>query len=147
MESAKLTTALTITMIVLVAFTSSGAMAQEFGTAPAPSPSMESAGMALPVPALLAAVVSLSTFDVSSRVPCRMSFDDPLDFPLLSSSPSIDDLSSLLTVTTIFPALSISQSVLTVTTISPTSTAGESTVHCHHSSTISTACSLPQLTT
>ncbi|GKF21546.1 hypothetical protein Tco_0070184, partial [Tanacetum coccineum] len=46
-------------MIVLLAFTSSGTMAQEFGAAPAPSPSMESAGMALQVPALLAAVVSL----------------------------------------------------------------------------------------
>ncbi|KAI3681131.1 hypothetical protein L6452_35915 [Arctium lappa] len=62
MKSAKLTTALTITMIVLVAFTSSGAMAQEFGAAPAPSPSMESAGMALPVPAILAAVVSLGSY-------------------------------------------------------------------------------------
>ncbi|KAI3681128.1 hypothetical protein L6452_35911 [Arctium lappa] len=60
MESAKLTTALTITMIVVMAFTSSGTMAQEFGAAPAPSPSMESAGTVLPVPAFLAAVVSLA---------------------------------------------------------------------------------------
>ncbi|KAI3734630.1 hypothetical protein L6452_14103 [Arctium lappa] len=44
MESDKLTTGLTITMIVLMAFTSSGTMAQDFGAAPAPSPSMESAG-------------------------------------------------------------------------------------------------------
>ncbi|GKB09942.1 hypothetical protein Tco_0843865 [Tanacetum coccineum] len=58
MESAKLATALTIAMIVLLAFTSSGTMAQEFGAAPAPSPSMESAGMALQVPALLAVIVS-----------------------------------------------------------------------------------------
>ncbi|GJU20004.1 hypothetical protein Tco_1571196 [Tanacetum coccineum] len=41
-------------MIVFIAFTSSGTMAQEFGAAPAPSPSMESTGMALQVPALLA---------------------------------------------------------------------------------------------
>ncbi|KAI3727896.1 hypothetical protein L6452_16524 [Arctium lappa] len=47
MESDKLTTGLTITMIVLMAFTSSGTMAQDFGAAPAPSPSMESAGTAL----------------------------------------------------------------------------------------------------
>ncbi|KAI3824633.1 hypothetical protein L1987_06098 [Smallanthus sonchifolius] len=58
MESCKLATALTI--MVLMAFTSSGTMAQEFGAAPAPSPSMESAGMALQVPALLAAIASLS---------------------------------------------------------------------------------------
>ncbi|GJZ36497.1 hypothetical protein Tco_0582688, partial [Tanacetum coccineum] len=58
MESVKLATALTIGMIVLSAFTSSGTMAQEFGAAPAPSPSMESAGMALQVPALLAVIVS-----------------------------------------------------------------------------------------
>ncbi|GKC33724.1 hypothetical protein Tco_1046108 [Tanacetum coccineum] len=57
MESIKLATALTITMIVFMAFTSSGTMAQEFGAAPAPAPSMESAGMALRVPAILAAVV------------------------------------------------------------------------------------------
>nr|GEW62396.1 MLO-related protein [Tanacetum cinerariifolium] len=43
-------------MIVFMAFTRT--MAQEFGSAPAPSPSMESAGMALQVPALLAAIVS-----------------------------------------------------------------------------------------
>ncbi|KVH89290.1 hypothetical protein Ccrd_008723 [Cynara cardunculus var. scolymus] len=60
MGSVKLTTALTITMMVLLAFTTSGIMAQEFGAAPAPSPSMESAGMVLPVPALLAAIVSLA---------------------------------------------------------------------------------------
>ncbi|PWA77653.1 hypothetical protein CTI12_AA224020 [Artemisia annua] len=47
MESIKLATALTITMIVFMAFTSSGTMAQEFGAAPAPAPSMESVGMAL----------------------------------------------------------------------------------------------------
>nr|GEY28521.1 MLO-related protein [Tanacetum cinerariifolium] len=58
MESIKLATALTIAMIVLSAFTSSGTMAQEFVAAPAPSPSMESAGMALQVPALLAVIVS-----------------------------------------------------------------------------------------
>ena len=62
MESIKLATALTITMIVFMAFTSSGTMAQEFGAAPAPAPSMESAGMALQVPALLAAVVSLMAY-------------------------------------------------------------------------------------
>ncbi|PWA77652.1 Mlo-related protein [Artemisia annua] len=56
MESVKLATALTITMIVFMAFTSSGTMAQEFAAAPAPSPSMESAGVALQVPALLAAI-------------------------------------------------------------------------------------------
>ncbi|KAI3709852.1 hypothetical protein L2E82_39620 [Cichorium intybus] len=60
MEGVKLSTALAITMIVLIAFTSSGTVAQEFGAAPAPSPSMESAGMALQVPALLAAIVSLA---------------------------------------------------------------------------------------
>ena len=59
MGGVKLTSVLAITMIVLMAFTSCGTMAQEFGAAPAPPPSMESAGMALPVPALLAAVVSL----------------------------------------------------------------------------------------
>ncbi|XP_024993268.1 uncharacterized protein LOC112527024 [Cynara cardunculus var. scolymus] len=59
MEFVKVITALTITMIILMAFTSTGTMAQNFGSAPAPSPSMESAGMALSVPALLAAVVSL----------------------------------------------------------------------------------------
>ena len=58
MESVKLATALTIAMIVIMTFTTSGTMAQEFGAAPAPSPSMESAGVALQVPALLAAVVS-----------------------------------------------------------------------------------------
>ncbi|GJX40001.1 hypothetical protein Tco_0254991 [Tanacetum coccineum] len=42
-------------MIVFMAFTSSGTMAQEFGAAPAPSSSMKSAGMSLQVPALLAA--------------------------------------------------------------------------------------------
>ncbi|GKC87525.1 hypothetical protein Tco_1148174 [Tanacetum coccineum] len=56
MESIKLATALTITMIVFMAFTSSGTMAQEFGAAPAPAPSMESAGKVLQVPAILAAV-------------------------------------------------------------------------------------------
>ncbi|GJT17230.1 hypothetical protein Tco_0875936 [Tanacetum coccineum] len=61
MESVKLATALTITMIVFMAFTSSGTMAQEFGAAPAPSPSMESAGMALQVPALLAALATALT--------------------------------------------------------------------------------------
>ncbi|KAJ0928021.1 hypothetical protein HanRHA438_Chr04g0189451 [Helianthus annuus] len=59
MESVKLATTLAITMMVL---TSYGAMAQEFGAAPAPSPSMENAGMALQVPALLAAVVSLVAY-------------------------------------------------------------------------------------
>ncbi|GJX99109.1 hypothetical protein Tco_0356128 [Tanacetum coccineum] len=57
MGSAKLATVLAITMIVLMAFTSFGTMAQEFRAAPAPSPSMKSAGMALQVPALLAAIV------------------------------------------------------------------------------------------
>ncbi|KAI3741495.1 hypothetical protein L1987_59169 [Smallanthus sonchifolius] len=59
MESVKLATALTIATVVL---TSCGTMAQEFAAAPAPSPSMESAGMALQVPALLAAVVSLVAY-------------------------------------------------------------------------------------
>lgn len=62
MESVKLATSLTITMIVLMAFASSGTMAQEFGAAPAPSPSMESTGLALQVPVLLAAVVSLVVY-------------------------------------------------------------------------------------
>ncbi|GKC58317.1 tyrosine decarboxylase 1-like protein [Tanacetum coccineum] len=62
MESIKLATALTITMIVFMAFTSSGTMAQEFGAAPAPAPSMESAGMALQVPAILSAVVSKTCY-------------------------------------------------------------------------------------
>ncbi|MFS7889654.1 hypothetical protein Hanom_Chr00s000004g01609511 [Helianthus anomalus] len=56
MEGVKLATALAI--MVLIAFTSSGTMAQEFGAAPAPSPSMESDGTVLRVSALLAAVVS-----------------------------------------------------------------------------------------
>ncbi|KAL8192226.1 hypothetical protein R6Q57_027893 [Mikania cordata] len=59
MTSVKLATGLAIAMVVL---TSCGSMAQEFGAAPAPSPSMESAGMALQVPALLAAVVSLVAY-------------------------------------------------------------------------------------
>ncbi|KAI3495580.1 hypothetical protein L1887_37924 [Cichorium endivia] len=65
----KLATPLAITMIVLIAFTSTGTVAQEFGAAPAPSPSMENAGMALQVPALLAAIVSLAacTSVVESR--------------------------------------------------------------------------------
>ncbi|MFS7889652.1 hypothetical protein Hanom_Chr00s000004g01609491 [Helianthus anomalus] len=48
--------------MVLIAFTSSGTMAQEFGAAPAPSPSMESDGTVLRVSALLAAVVSLVAY-------------------------------------------------------------------------------------
>nr|GEV42376.1 ataxia telangiectasia mutated family protein [Tanacetum cinerariifolium] len=60
--SVKLATTLTFSMIVLLAFTCSGTMAQEFGAAPAPSPSMESTGMALQVPALLAVVVSLVAY-------------------------------------------------------------------------------------
>ena len=60
MGGEKIATALTITMIVLMAFNSSGTMAQEFGGAPAPSPSMQSDGMALQVPVLLAAIVSLA---------------------------------------------------------------------------------------
>ncbi|CAH1445149.1 unnamed protein product [Lactuca virosa] len=60
-KGVKLATFLAITMIVLMAFTSSGTMAQEFEAAPAPSPSMQSAGIALQVPALLAAIVSLVT--------------------------------------------------------------------------------------
>ncbi|KAL8235975.1 hypothetical protein R6Q59_017056 [Mikania micrantha] len=59
MTSIKLATGLAIAMVVL---TSCGSMAQEFGAAPAPSPSMESAGMTLQVPALLAAVVSLVAY-------------------------------------------------------------------------------------
>ena len=62
MGSAKLATVLAIAMMVLVAFTNSGTMAQEFGATPAPSPSMESAGMALQVPALLAAIVSFVAY-------------------------------------------------------------------------------------
>ncbi|KAI3495582.1 hypothetical protein L1887_37926 [Cichorium endivia] len=68
MEGVKLSTALAITMIVLIAFTSSGTVAQEFGAAPAPSPSMENAGMALQVPALLAAIVSLAVCLTRSAV-------------------------------------------------------------------------------
>ncbi|KAK9064362.1 hypothetical protein SSX86_015744 [Deinandra increscens subsp. villosa] len=72
MESCKLATTLTITIVVLMACTSFGTMAQEVGAvgceglwagaAPAPSPSMESAGMALQVPALLAGIVSLVAY-------------------------------------------------------------------------------------
>ncbi|GKE94215.1 hypothetical protein Tco_1579070 [Tanacetum coccineum] len=54
--SAKLPTVLAITVIVFMAFTSFSTMAQKFGEAPAPSLSMESAGMALQVPVLFAAV-------------------------------------------------------------------------------------------
>ncbi|PWA75970.1 Aromatic-L-amino-acid decarboxylase [Artemisia annua] len=63
MESVKLATAFTITMIVFMAFTSSGTMAQEFAAAPAPSPSMESAGVALQVPVLLAANIKSNTMN------------------------------------------------------------------------------------
>ncbi|KAJ0455749.1 hypothetical protein HanRHA438_Chr15g0706671 [Helianthus annuus] len=59
MEIVKLATTLTIAMMVL---TSCGAMAQELGAAPAPSPSMENAGMVLQVPALLAVVVSFVAY-------------------------------------------------------------------------------------
>ncbi|KAI3824632.1 hypothetical protein L1987_06096 [Smallanthus sonchifolius] len=44
MLSVKLATAV-LTIMVLIAFTGSGTMAQESGAAPAPSPSMESDGM------------------------------------------------------------------------------------------------------
>ena len=60
MGGVKVATAFTIAMIVVMALTSCGTMAQEFGAAPAPSPSMESAGMTLQVPALLAVIVSLA---------------------------------------------------------------------------------------
>ncbi|KAK1422832.1 hypothetical protein QVD17_18121 [Tagetes erecta] len=56
-----LATALTITMMVLMVLTS-GTMAQEVGAAPAPSPSLESGGMALQVPALVAVVVSFVAY-------------------------------------------------------------------------------------
>ncbi|KAL8228802.1 hypothetical protein R6Q57_013703 [Mikania cordata] len=56
MKIVKPATSLAITIMVL---TSYGTMAQEAGTAPAPSPSMESAGMMLQVPTLVAGIVSL----------------------------------------------------------------------------------------
>ncbi|KAL4563622.1 hypothetical protein LXL04_027667 [Taraxacum kok-saghyz] len=59
MGGVKLTTAFTITMMVVMAMTSCGTMAQEFGAAPAPSPSMESAGITLQVPALLAVIPTI----------------------------------------------------------------------------------------
>ncbi|GJX14459.1 hypothetical protein Tco_0206217 [Tanacetum coccineum] len=62
MKVKELATALTITMIVFMAFTSSETMAQEFAASPAPSPLMESAGMALQVPATLAGIVSLVAY-------------------------------------------------------------------------------------
>ncbi|KAJ0455744.1 hypothetical protein HanRHA438_Chr15g0706651 [Helianthus annuus] len=62
METVKLATTLTITIMVLMALTSCGTMAQELAAAPAPSPSMESAGTALQVPALVAAVVSFVAY-------------------------------------------------------------------------------------
>ncbi|MFS7906141.1 hypothetical protein Hanom_Chr01g00055801 [Helianthus anomalus] len=60
MESVELATALTI--MVLKAFNSTGAMAQEFGVAPDTSPSMDNDGTVLRVLALLAAVVSFVAY-------------------------------------------------------------------------------------
>ncbi|GKA72294.1 hypothetical protein Tco_0778510 [Tanacetum coccineum] len=71
MRSAKLATVLAITMIVLMAFISSGTMAQELGAAPAPSPLMESAGMALQVPALFAASF-MADLAFPERVPASL---------------------------------------------------------------------------
>ncbi|KAI3709854.1 hypothetical protein L2E82_39622 [Cichorium intybus] len=59
MEGVKLVTAYIISMMVLLAFNVAGTTAQEFGVAPSPSPSMESTGYVLPVPAMLAVIVSL----------------------------------------------------------------------------------------
>ncbi|MFS7896448.1 hypothetical protein Hanom_Chr00s004808g01725311 [Helianthus anomalus] len=56
MESVKLAT--TLTIMVLIAFNSTGTMAQEFRVAPETSLSMYSDGTVLWVPALLAALVS-----------------------------------------------------------------------------------------
>ncbi|MFS7935759.1 hypothetical protein Hanom_Chr05g00407321 [Helianthus anomalus] len=60
MESVELAT--TLTIMVLIAFNSTGTMAQEFGVAPETSPSMDSDGTVLRVPVLLAAAVSFVAY-------------------------------------------------------------------------------------
>lgn len=60
MEGLKLTAALTISLMVLMAFSSFEAMsALEHVGAPAPSPTMENAGVTLSLPTILAVVASL----------------------------------------------------------------------------------------